>query len=240
MNTLLNSHSYQQFSGKILNWDIFDSEERYNNNFKNNLKLLEKNKWTERKFTYRFNNDGFRSNEFDSNKKSILFLGCSLTFGTGLPIEETYGYKVADNLGLEFYNLGLGGSSNDTAYRLSSYYIPRLNPKIVILANPEITRLELCNGQQIFYYRAQMKYYQIDSFYKKWISDDINSILNYQKNTLAIENLCLKNNIKFINFDAPKWFLEDFIEKDDYARDLIHPGVKTHYHVYKKLIDQIC
>jgi hypothetical protein len=236
MNTSFNYHSYQKFSNSVQEWDHFDSKERFEKNTKDNFELLNKNNWFNKTISYKFNSNGFRSDEFDSSSDSILFLGCSLTFGTGLCIEDTYNYLIAKSLNLKFFNLGLGGSSNDTAFRLGYHYIPLLKPKVVVLASPEITRLELCNNGEIFYYRPQLTNYQMDRFYKKWISDDTNSLLNCQKNSLAIEGLCLKLGIKFHYFNAPDLFLHKDIVHEDYARDLIHPGVKTHHSVYKKIM----
>jgi hypothetical protein len=236
MNTTLDFHSYKKYAGTTQRWDLFDSQERFNDNLKENFSKLKENNWIDQQISYSFNSQGFRSDEFNNENNSIMFVGCSLTFGTGLPIEETYGHKIASALKLSFYNLALGGTSNDTAFRLSYHYISKLKPKILVLASPETTRLELCKNQEIFYYRPQLKFYQIDSFYKKWISDDTNSFLNYQKNSLAIENLCLKQGIKFLQFDAPSVFLKDQFVENDYARDLIHPGIKTHNRVYEKII----
>lgn len=239
MNTSFNHHSYRPLAGTIQEWDHFDSQERFTENKRTKYDLLVKNNWLEKKISYSYNSEGFRSEEFDADTDSILFLGCSLTFGTGLPLEETYNYNISKKLGLKFFNLALGGTSNDTAFRFGYHYIPLLKPKIVVLASPEKTRLELCDAGTIYYYRSQMKVYQMDTFYKKWLLDDVNSTLNQQKNILAIENLCLKENIKFVHFDAPSMFLIDNVVEDDYARDLVHPGTATHSIISEKLLSMI-
>jgi hypothetical protein len=38
----------------------------------------------------------------------LLFLGCSFTFGAGVPAEETYPYKVAHQTNIPYLNTGLG------------------------------------------------------------------------------------------------------------------------------------
>lgn len=239
MNTDLNFHSYKQYANSSCEWDYFDTSDKFEKNKKENYSLLEKNKWLEKQITYSYNSHGFRSEEFESDVNSVLFMGCSLTFGTGLPLEETYNYIIAKKLKMNFFNVALGGSSNDTAFRFGYHYIPTLKPKLVILASPEITRLELCDNNTVLYYRSQMKIYQMDTFYKKWILDDTNSLLNQQKNILALENLCLKNNTRFIHFNAPEMFLVESLIKDDYARDLVHPGTLTHQIVSEKLLAKI-
>jgi hypothetical protein len=46
--------------------------------------------------------------------------------------------------------------------------------------------------------------------------------MSVQKNTLALEFICSKNKIKFIELDATN------LKHSDFARDLAHPGIKSH------------
>jgi hypothetical protein len=57
------------------------------------------------------------------------------------------------------------------------------------------------------------------------MSDDTNSYMNKIKNISALELLCNKHNIKFI---VPDPIYQEGIYQWDLARDLSHPGVKTH------------
>ena len=45
-----------------------------------------------------------------SSYKTLVVVGCSLTFGQGVKYEETWGYLLAKELGLEYLNLGAGGT----------------------------------------------------------------------------------------------------------------------------------
>lgn len=74
--------------------------------------------WKDKNIEYRYNDLGFRSDiDFKNLERGSVFLGCSFTEGVGLPIESTWGYKVADALGTPFINLGIAGKGVDTAYR---------------------------------------------------------------------------------------------------------------------------
>jgi hypothetical protein len=65
-------------------------------------------------FTYRINSHGYRMNhELHETDWSnyILFLGCSYAYGIGLPLEETYSYRIAKQLGCDYINAAIGGTS---------------------------------------------------------------------------------------------------------------------------------
>ena len=51
--------------------------------------------------SYNINEHGFRHNT-DFSKKTILFCGCSMTFGTGLAEEDTYPHLVTTAMGNEY------------------------------------------------------------------------------------------------------------------------------------------
>ena len=51
--------------------------------------------------------------------------------------------------------------------------------------------------------------------------DEKVSQLNREKNILAIEMLCVRNKIKFLNVNTEDMIIEDL------GRDLAHPGVKS-------------
>ena len=56
---------------------------------------------------YKFNKVGFRSPEF-TEKRSLITIGNSISFGVGLDEKNAYGYKTAQQLNLEYINLSIG------------------------------------------------------------------------------------------------------------------------------------
>ena len=72
-------------------------------------------------FTYTFNSDGFRCDNFSlESNLPIVFLGCSCTEGIGLPLEHTWSYQLLQQIRnktgkqIPYWSLALGGSGVDT------------------------------------------------------------------------------------------------------------------------------
>jgi hypothetical protein len=56
---------------------------------------------------YQFNSLGFRGPEL-KDTASVIVIGNSVSFGLGLEFQNTYGYRVADHLGLPVANFSFG------------------------------------------------------------------------------------------------------------------------------------
>jgi len=216
-------HHFSQYSRQTLYWLPPDTQELYNLNLKNHKDQLEKYNWIDQPITYSFNSHGFRSEEF-TNDPTVLFLGCSLTMGIGLPVENTWCHHVANQLNLHNANLGLGGSSNDTAFRLALHWLDKINPKIVILYSPSTTRFELLGAHQYYDYLPGHTAMPAQEYYKLWSLHSANGELSQIKNQLAIQQLCTSLNIKFLSFDVEKYSQSNLV---DLARDLMHPGLES-------------
>jgi hypothetical protein len=236
MNLLPYSKQFK-FANQELNWIYLDSEEAYNKHLTHNHTLLQKNNWVNSKFTYKFNSHGFRCNEF-SDEPSAMFLGCSFTLGVGLPNEYTWPYILAQTLNYNCVNLGVGGGSNDLAFRLAYHWINKINPKIIFLFSPFKERLEVLNKNDLEYpYHDYTPMNSADDpFYAKWVLTDENSMLQQEKNIMAIANIASKQNIKFVVLNAQTCL--DNIQVD-YARDLRHPGIQSNLTLANKFIELI-
>ncbi len=212
--------AHHMYANQTLDWLPMDTEILYKNNLETRYNDLKKYGWINNHFTYKFNSHGFRCVDFNKDP-SVVFLGCSLTQGIGLPVENTWASIVANKINLQCFNLAVGGSSNDTAFRIAYAWLEKLKPNIVIFGNTFPNRLELLSKNNILQLLPNSLPKTLGTdFYNHWISCDDNGFLNKTKNTLAIENLCRSNHIKFVNIDATSMI--DF--KIDYARDLSHPG----------------
>lgn len=207
-----------------LQWLPMDTKQLYNKNLKEKYTQLEKYGWIDAPITYKFNSYGFRSDEF-SLDPNIVFLGCSHTCGIGMPIEQTWASIVSKTLGLKNFNLGVGGSSNDTAFRLGQHWIPQLNPNIVIFLSPERSRFELHNDKHIQDWGTWQEHHSEDykMLWRTWILNNTNSNMNYLKNKLALEQICDKLNIKLLHTE----YRDISCNGHDLARDLGHGGTKA-------------
>jgi hypothetical protein len=228
---------WAKLSNVCLNWYGMDSEEHYQKNLKSNYDKLLKNDWIGSSFTYKFNSAGFRCNEF-TDADSIMFLGCSVTLGTGLPVESTFPELLSKQLNLQCINLGVSGSSADTGFRLAQIYLKTLKPKIVVTTFlfPERTELLTLSGDIHFNpksYNKNRKYYI--EYYEKWLECSETAQLQLTKNTLAIHKMCDDLNIKFINNN-------NFVLHPSCvgkARDLMHPGRDYHQQLSNSILNQL-
>lgn len=248
-----------QIYNKIFNWwtkfanreeDFFstDTKELYQKNLSVNYEQLDKFGWIENKFTYKFNSHGFRCHEFQDN--SILFLGCSVTQGIGIPIEFSFPEIISKQLNLPCSNLGLERTSANTAFRLAYHFLPKLKPKICVASLIYPHRLELLLTDRAIHFIPNHKFQDKDNFstayyvdyYNKWITTSENFELNYLKNVLAIHQLCEDYNIKFINLAdlMPKQKIGPMVQdKNSQGRDLVHPGIDTHEKIARTILTHL-
>lgn len=221
---------YTDLANRELNWLPMDSEDRYKENLKFKYDILEKYGWLNSKFTYKFNSHGFRCEEF-TNDPSIVFLGCSMTVGIGLPIETTWPTLVSDKLNLKCYNLGIGGASNDTSFRLASYWLEKIKPKIVVFCQTFPSRMEVFSDTGVIGNIAE----ELPEFYLNyWTKNFYNLDLLRKKNALAIKQLTSDIDAKFIQISV-----DNFQPYNDFARDLAHPGVKANIKVSELVLSKI-
>jgi hypothetical protein len=232
-----NSDSYyKHFANQSLDWLPMDTEDLYNKNLKENYESLKTYNWVNRKFTYDFNSHGFRCEEF-TDDPTIMFLGCSNTCGIGLPINSIWPEIVSRNLNMHCANLGMGGASNDTTFRMCHEWLDKINPKMVILNCPPTPRTELAilNEYQFLSINQTATPKILNAFVDAWVSDENNIYFNQLKNSLAIEHLCVQRKIQFLKFTYLE-FNSFFI---DYARDLTHLGEKSNQNFAEHVLSKI-
>jgi hypothetical protein len=209
-----------------------DTEELFDENMLNDegRLRLEKLSWTKNSITYKFNDQGFRSDEFDDTGDSIVFLGCSHTVGIGMSWDNTFSKIVSDTLKLKCFNLGRGGGSMDSCFRFAYYWLEKLKPKIVVILNPSRYRKELIKTDSICYLSPNRSN-KYEEFYRDWLLEEQNVNMSKEKNSLAIEFLANKISSKFISLE--------FNNDDGKARDLSHGGLKWHNSIAKTILERI-
>jgi hypothetical protein len=126
--------SRQPYANQTLEWSGSDTIK--------NFRRHQPNPYTRHSITYRFNEHGFRSDQFESNDHSMIFLGCSFTEGVGLPLEETYSsiihQEIQQRLGrnIPYWNLGMGGCGLDSIVRCYYNFYRQLKPRVVVALFP--------------------------------------------------------------------------------------------------------
>lgn len=146
-----NKESLADCAGKTLTWVRMDNEAALS--FTKRKKLGET--YSAEDFNYKFNSLGFRSEEFvNTENVKILYSGCSVTEGIGLPQEHTWCHflndKIAKHIGYmpSMFNIGKGGLSISGCVRYIYVLIEQYDftPDIVILLIPPLQRNELFYG----------------------------------------------------------------------------------------------
>jgi hypothetical protein len=94
---------------------------------------------------YLINMDGYRTKHFapfDNSKNTILFSGCSWTFGEGLPNEYTWPYLVSEHFdNVDCYNIGyMGLSISHIIKNVYSFIRSYGKPKYLFISFPDIQR----------------------------------------------------------------------------------------------------
>ena len=98
-----------EFANTTAEFFSTDSEEEFR---RNSAKMSHDWKYHTEKIIYKWNSQGYRTKELDEIQKPFLLAtGCSYTEGVGLNTKDIWASMVADNLGLELYNIGKQGNS---------------------------------------------------------------------------------------------------------------------------------
>jgi len=221
------THYYTKHKNKTLSWVDSDSEEAFLENIKDPERLaqLKKYGWNQPgAITYQFNSQGFRCNEFD-HSLGIITIGCSFTAGVGLPLTDIWPTIVGNKLGLSVWNLGIGGASMDTCFRLLYHYIDRLNAQYVLLLTPPPQRFELHTQDTVLFFHPQSITHPIQRW---WYECESNGQLNWYKNTLALQQLCQQHKKRLI-IQTPENSLFVLPHRDKWppARDMLHVGTEA-------------
>ena len=100
--------------------------------------------------------------------------------GIGLPLDDIFPTKVSSLLNLKCLNLGIAGSSSDTAFRLALHYLEKLRPKIVVLSILYPARIEILGIDSAR--NLAPGWGSQPDLYKEWLSTEENIYLNKMKN----------------------------------------------------------
>jgi len=239
-------HFGRKYAGQTSNWMHSDNDENYQRMMLNpvHCEYFIKQGWDQPNcITYAINSDGFRSDEFDTTRSGMLALGCSFTFGIGLPIQQTWPMLVSTSIGLDCWNIAWPGISADTCFRLAEYWITALQPKLVCQLMPPRDRFELITGNtdlpvEVFMPMSQsVLFSNSDVYLKHWFAESENAHVNQRKNMLATRALCAERNIPFIVKYADQE-MSGSLEQLEYARDYMHAGPRGHQMLAGKILNE--
>lgn len=230
--TVYNSLFYRNLKESIRrNTGIFGTTQ----NFDQDVKI---------KVEYQINNHGYRGKDFGNNEE-VMVLGCSHTFGVGIPEEFTWGNVFAKKINKDYVNLSQeGDSAQAQVYKAFKYFEEFGNPKIIVaclpstriefpyiskkfgkpLYGPEETLTDPDKIQQIFLYDELEKYSKIPHNPEKILP--IHSAIFYSFMFVQmLEQYCNSNKITLI------WNMWDDELFFDYVKDNLPEILKNYLYI---------
>jgi|LauGreDrversion4_2_1035121.scaffolds.fasta_scaffold00053_61 hypothetical protein len=154
-------------------------------------------------FLYKLNQDGFRSTdflEFDKNKNNILFAGCSITFGQGLPEDLVWpqvlmSSLVSQNPEEDFasYNIGIPGVGIFAIYKNILAFIESVGiPNKIFVLFPNISRGFIYSDERSDFIHSDMH------SNKDLDSNDYKYIKGYQHMEQLLTVVTLINSLEYL------------------------------------------
>ncbi len=227
---ILKSHGYIDYTKKVYKWMPGDTENRFNLNYDKASALG----WTKDNITYNVDSLGHRNDfELDNNTEYNVYLGCSFTYGIGVPNENVWVHVLNNNFTEPAFNLGVPGASVDTCYRLFKYYVDKIKIKrIFLLVPPE-------NRREVFYKNKFEICSQWSMLEAKMFLQEIDCELNCKKTIEAIQWLSHSHGINCYIQHSTKQPIDSWICRDCSARDLQHPGIEVHKKIANEFLKKL-
>jgi hypothetical protein len=183
-------------------WIPMDTEENFNRLKKEGFP----NRFDANSFNYETNKHGFRCDEFDTidfTKKSIVYLGCSHTFGIGSPEEDIW-CSILHKLLQEHYNtkfnlinLGVQGGTIDDYLRFIPY-LKKFNPHMIVSFTPPIHRMIIPYRNRADYCSpVSEKNKKTNAFYQLLKYNDEYFIYKYDMTLQVVKSVADIMNIEF-------------------------------------------
>lgn len=198
--------------------------------------------------TYKLNSLGHRSKEIEEVDLNnyILFIGCSHTEGMGMELEKTYPYLLSKELNCDYYNLSLCGTGIDVVLHNLTIWFSTIakKPKALIIQWPDFTRTITGSSDTNLETRGL---WQQNEDYSRFVDLGI-GLQWFDAKKIMAHYIVKAFNVPTVYFGLHKVipFNDDTIIEPiiDYARDLGHPGIKSHERfaesIHDYLINTLC
>ena len=180
--------------------------------FKSNLNRYGSNwYWAKNVIVYRFNKLGYRMDkELDDVDFSnyYAFFGCSFTVGTGLPIEDTFVYKIAKQSKVDYVNAGLAGASVELVFNniVSLLNNAPMKPKVIVINWPELYRTMYWEKDNIVFMSPSIDPRSITKHwfrsYGEFITEDTNVMNRFKLIRDTVKLLCNNMDIKLVELSS--------------------------------------
>ena len=209
--------------------------------------------------TYKLNKQGYRSDSFedkkDSDKTKFLFLGCSLTFGQGVPENMMYSKVVANHFDAIHWNLSrVGNNTEGCLLALNNFIQAGYKADKVIIQYPFWERQVYVGENEYVEFHKDI----VNEKHKSWVisSNPKMNAWNWWLCVKAIKGICLENNLELVEIITQNKYTEylpnalnfrshsnmipaHISNKQKLARDGVHPGLLPHEMFAKALIGHL-
>ena len=185
---------------------------------------------------YDINKYGFRSDDFPEEecRDSITFIGCSNTVGVGIQKEKSWTTLLAKRLNLKEINLGIGGGSTDSAFRVYNEWQPIHKSKITCFLLPPSARLELTirgSWRNIGHWSENDDDINLELL-TEMLDDSLNQV-RVERNIAAVKYIAQKTHSNLVVLP----FYQKI--KKDYGRDNMHSGPAWHKGIAEEFYKRI-
>ena len=235
------NNSLLEYSNKTVEWKLTDNLELYK-------KSRSKTIYKKGDFDYKHNNYGFRCDDFDSwtnHPYRVLFAGCSITEGIGLPLEHTWAKLMHEMIckdikkEIPFWSIALGGTGIDQMVRFLHNEGDLIRPQVIISYLPSTVRRERWIGDSWspnHYYKNPMPQNErilIEESYINYQTEKnfvfMNMLLNKWNSTFLFAPFDNDFNISYMNLSniiqiSNNNLCFDLTSNKNKARDGWHPG----------------
>lgn len=198
---------------------------------------------SDKSIKYTLNSHGARSREFvrGNEDTSILTLGCSISVGIGVKLEDSWPGIIDREIdGAAVYNFSQGGASMDYIARAAYLFFTQFFvPDVVMLLSTFRTRSEtVCNDKiQYIFPRMSRANGGLAEYPEIFLSSTHYLDYNKSKNLAFINTLCDLHGTRLIVEDCEtKSYQKPMVT--DRGRDGSHPGPGFHRLVADKFFDK--
>lgn len=195
-----------------------------------------------KEITYHRNSHGHRCKEIsDLNGEFILFVGCSLTDGISIALEDSYPILLSKQLHLDYYNLSVPACGADLISLNLSYWFNNIKkiPKIIVLQWPAVHRkFNKTNEENLLPIGPWIidRFDFVDSKIKKEFINGIDSKC-FEHYFDVLRNVTL-SYISSMNICVVELFADDFV-RIDFGRDLTHPGIESQKRIANLVLSRL-
>ena len=225
----------------VTHWNGLDLEDTYLKNLNNHFKRKQLIRWgwIDSNIEYHLNSWGFRSQrEFSTvTDPSLVVMGCSFTFGTGLHQNQLWGELLADSLGLQLINLGTPGHglSLSTQWLLLEGNTQIINPRAIVIYVPPPGRISWVESAHGYAIGNTYMMTGFDTYPRVINHIAVNAFMDYVKNYNTICLWAQSRSIPVHVFTEVQGNVEVF----GLARDLQHHGAGWHHMAAKLMYKQV-